>query len=386
MTETDSESRQILADISTLRVNVASPLLLELYEDRATGILSRDDFLSVLRLIESYVFRRSICGIPTNSLDKTFASLSREIDKKRYLESIQAAFLLKDGNRKFPSDDEFRREFVLRDVYNFRNRGYLFEKLENYDHKERILTKDYSIEHIMPQNPDLSVAWQRELGDSWEQVQAVYLNTVGNLTLTGYNSEYSDRPFLEKRDMAKGFADSHLLLNHGLAKLDCWNEAEIRRRAETLADRAVKIWSAPSLPADVFARYGGGSPSGEKKTYSLDDHLGSASNHVVTMFNQLRLRILDLSSSVREDVKSVYIAYKTSTNFVDVVVQKNNLLLYLNVGFDEIHDPKGICVDVTTRSHWGNGDVELSLSSIERLSDVVDLIRQSLARHLDDDE
>lgn len=246
--ETDADIKKVLADINTLRVDVAYPFLLEVYEDYEQKKLGRKDFMSILRLIESYVFRRVICGIPTSSMNKTFGQLGREIDHSNYLQSVQIAFTRKDSYRRFPTDEEFRREFVVKDIYNFRNRVYLLQKLENSHHlKELIDPESYTIEHIMPQNPKVSSEWQAELGDDWKNIHAKYLHTIGNLTLTGYNSEYSDRPFQEKQTMKNGFAHSPLALNEGLGALSCWSEAEIKDRAAVLASQAVKIWIYPEM-------------------------------------------------------------------------------------------------------------------------------------------
>jgi predicted house-cleaning noncanonical NTP pyrophosphatase (MazG superfamily) len=134
---------------------------------------------------------------------------------------------------------------VAKDVYNYQSRNYLLGKLENFGRKEKMMVGNYTIEHIMPQNNNLSLEWRKELGDSWKDVQANYLHTIGNLTLTGYNSELSDRPFNEKRDMKGGFADSPLHLNKNLANLDTWNEEEIKKRAEELSKAAVEVWPIP---------------------------------------------------------------------------------------------------------------------------------------------
>lgn len=278
-----------------------------------------------MKLVESYVFRRAICGIPTNSLNKTFANLSKEIDKDRYLESLKAAFLLKDSYRRFPLDEEFRREFVVKDVYNFRNRNYLLRKLENYDRKEPVKVEDYTIEHILPQNEDLSPAWRQELGERWREVQKQYLHTVGNLTLTGYNSELSDRPFHEKRDMKGGFRDSPIRLNRGLANREHWNEDEIRERADELADLAIQVWRAPGLPAEVLAQYG--EEEQEEQQYTLEYHLNGIPAATLEMFEHLRKRILNLDASVKEAVRQDSIAYRsTNINFVRVKPRSSYVL------------------------------------------------------------
>ena len=157
-------------------------------------------------------------------MNKTFATFNRALKKEQYLESIQAHFLTLPSYRRFPPDDEFQRELQVRDLYNFRSRSYWLRRLENHDRKERVTVDEYTIEHIMPQNDVLSAHWKRDLGPDWKDIQKKWLHTLGNLTLTGYNPELSDRPFTDKRDMKGGFADSPLRMNQGLGKLDSWTE------------------------------------------------------------------------------------------------------------------------------------------------------------------
>lgn len=384
--EKDKDINQALRDIEQLKVDVAYPFLLEVYEDYEQQRLSREDFLSVLRLVESYVFRRVICGIPTNSHNKTFAALGREVDKSNYLESLQAAFLFKEANRRFPRDEEFWVEFMVKDVYNLKGfrRNYLLRKLENYERpKEKVDVEEYTIEHVMPQNENLSATWRQELGESWKVIRNQYLHTIGNLTLTGYNPEMSDRPFAEKRDMSNGFRDSPIHLNKSLANLTRWNKEEIEKRAEILANMALRVWAFPHLQEQALEEHKRRRVEQEGVPYTLEDHQelqGTTRN----LFDQMRKRILNLDASVREEIKKHYIAYKTTTNFVDIEVQKNRLKLFLNVGFDEISDPKNLCRDVTNTGHSGNGDVEVILSSEDHLEDIVALVRQSYLLHEED--
>ncbi|MGL5875320.1 MAG: DUF262 domain-containing protein [Xenococcaceae cyanobacterium] len=244
--EKDKNLKSIIADINTLKVDVAYPFLLEVYDDYKNSLINKEEFSEILKIVEIYAFRRAICGIPTNSMNKTFASLSRAIRKNDYLRSVKVAFKNMYSYKRFPDDEEFRRELVVKDIYNFRNRNYLLRKLENYNHaKELVDIENYSIEHIMPQNSNLSLQWQKDLGEDWQAIQSKYLHTIGNLTLTGYNSELSDKSFTEKCNMDNGFANSPLFLNQNLAKLTAWNETEIKNRAEYLAKIAVEVWSFP---------------------------------------------------------------------------------------------------------------------------------------------
>ena len=149
--ESDKALAEAFQDLRELKVDVAYPFLLELYQDYASDLLSREDFVKATRLVEGYVFRRAICAIPTNSLNKTFATFRRSLKKDRYLESIQALLQLLPSYRRFPNDEEFKREFVVRDLYNFPRRSYWLRRIENWDRKERVPVDQYTIEHIMPQ-------------------------------------------------------------------------------------------------------------------------------------------------------------------------------------------------------------------------------------------
>lgn len=381
--ETDPELKLVFQDLRELKVDVAYPFLLELYADYSSGILSKADFASAVRLVEAYVFRRAICAIPTNSLNKTFATFGKALKKDRYLESIMAQLLVLPSYRRFPTDDEFRRDLQERDLYNFRSRSYWLRRLENHGRKERVPVDEYTIEHILPQNENLSPAWKEALGPDWQHVQERWLHTLGNLTLTGYNSEYSDRPFSEKRDMPGGFKESPLRVNQGLGQLDVWNESAIKARAEKLAATAIEVWAAPKLSADVLDAY---RPKAHalpgQSTYGLDDHPHLLASPMRELFEAFRKEVLALDPCVTEEFLKLYVAYKAETNFADVVPQAKRLRISLNVEFHEIEDPKKLCKDVTGLGRWGNGDVEVGLSSLEELPYVIGLVRQSFEKQM----
>lgn len=246
--EPDRDLLSAFKNISRLKVDVSYPFLLPVYNDYASETLSKTDFLEILNLVENYVFRRAICGIPTNSLNKTFGNLYKLVHKDNYLESVEAAFQLMDSYQRFPTDTEFENEIIAKDIYSLRSRNYLLSKLENYGRREPVVVDEYTIEHILPQNPNLSNEWRTMLGENWKEVQEKYLHTLGNLTLTGYNSELSDRPFTEKKTMTGGFNDSPIRLNDYLRSTDVWNEEHILDRAIQLAEKANKVWRAPNLP------------------------------------------------------------------------------------------------------------------------------------------
>lgn len=377
--ETDHELGMAFQDLRELKVDVAYPFLLELYHDYSSGTLTKEEFLEAVRLVESYVFRRGVCAIPTNSMNKTFARFTNALKKDRYLESIQAHLLVLPSYRRFPADEEFKREIRVRDLYNFRNRSYWLRRLENYGRKERVPVDEYTIEHILPQNPNLSGAWKKALGSEWERIQEAWLHTLGNLTLTGYNPEYSDHPFIKKRDMPGGFKESPLKLNQGLGQLETWDESAVEKRADRLSNLAMKVWRSPKIAPDVLETYRGGvAQSG----YSIDDHPYLVTGALQKVFDAFRKKVLALDPCVTEEFLKLYVAYKAETNFVDVVPQQKRLRLSLNMGFSEINDPKGLCKDVSGVGRWGNGDVEVALSSEDDLPYIMGLVRQSFEKQM----
>ena len=380
--ESDENLGRAFRDLRELKVDVAYPLLLELYHDYSNKVMSADELEQAVRLVESYVFRRAVCDIPTNSLNKIFSTFGRYLEKDRYLESIRAHFLLLPSYRRFPSDEEFSLKIKVRDLYNFRSRSYWLRRLENHNRKEWVSIQEYTIEHILPQNEKLSQQWRDALGSEWKQVQEKWLHTLGNLTLTGYNAELSDRPFLEKRDMEGGFQNSPLRVNEYLRTLETWNEEEIQNRATDLARKAVAVWSAPALTVEVLDVY---RPEKKKEpgAYNLEDH-----THLVEgsdmrpLFNRFRKEVLAIDPCVSEEFRKYYIAYKAETNFVDVVPQARLLRLSLNLQFHELDDPQGLAKDVTNIGRWGNGDVNIDLSDPEKLPYVLGLVRQAYEKQM----
>lgn len=378
--ETDADLKLAFHDLRELKVDVAYPFLLELYHDYTTGTLPKAEFVNAVRLVEAYVFRRAICAIPTNSLNKTFATFAKVLKKDRYLESIMAHFLSLPSYRRFPSDEEFRRDLQTRDLYNFRSRSYWLRRMENHGRKERVPVDEYTIEHILPQNENLSAVWKTVLGDEWERIRQTWLHTLGNLTLTGYNSEYSDHSFTDKRDMPGGFRESPLRLNQGLGQLEQWDGAAIKARADKLAGLAVEVWVAPKLPADILDAYL--PKASAASAYSIADHPHLLASPMRELFEAFRKEVLALDPCVTEEFLKLYVAYKAETNFVDVVSQAKRLRLSLNTAFHEIEDPKGLCKDVTGLGRWGNGDVEVGLASLDELPYVMGLVRQSFEKQM----
>ena len=369
--EEDSELHACLQDIHDLEVEVTFPLLLGVYEDYMQDQINKTDVIEVFRLIESYVFRRAICGIPTNSLHRTFAALTGKIDKENYVQSLKVAFCHMTGTQRFPSDAEFQQGFLVKDAYNFDRCIYLLLKLENLERKESISFEDYTIEHVMPQS--LSEEWEAELGENATEVHEKCLHMIGNLTLTGYNPELSNSTFKEKQIMKGGFRDSPLRLNASLREAQQWNEDAIVMRAKMLSEKALNIWPHHGVPKETEQR--------QKESWTLDD-FSHLNGEMLALFEQLKRRILDLDSTVSEQITKHYINYRIHSVILSVIPQANRLRLTLNLPYSDINDPRGSCRDLASLGHYGIGDVEVGISSADEIDYIMFLIHQAFKKRL----
>ena len=238
-----------------LETTVIRPFGIEVIHLHENGILSSDEMRKVFSIVEDYIFRRAICALPSNALNKIFATLANDIKKldgtyENYSDKLSFVLLKKQGSGRFPGNEEFASELKNRNLYGRASRviWYLFSRLENsgtletkdiWNHLEN---EEYSIEHIMPQT--LSDEWKRELGEDWKAIHETWVDRLGNLTVVAspYNSMFSNHIFIEKRDMKHGFRDSGLRINQSIAMKDKWGSIELEERANSLASIALSIW------------------------------------------------------------------------------------------------------------------------------------------------
>ncbi len=379
--EADKDLNKALSFLVDLEMDAIYPLLLELYSDYSDGVLSKADFIPIIALIESYICRRAVCNLGTNSLNKVFASFARHIQKDEYFESLKAHFGYLTEKQRFPNNDEFKNSFITTNFCDLQKKKYFFERLENFDTKEPVNTKGLTTEHIMPQKPtEDTKEWEKDLGENFQEIHDKYLHTIGNLTLTGYNPEYGNKSFKEKRDMEKGFKDSPLRLNQGLRDLESFGEEEIKKRANDLADLALKIWTYPNLDAETLEKYKPKKDKKEKKVYDLSSY--KFSSHSRELFDILSKEIKALDEKIVENFNQDYISYKFDKNFVDIVVQTKDLKLYLNMKFNELQDEKNLARDMTNKGHLGNGNIEVKLETKENIPYCLGLIKQALEKQM----
>ena len=377
--EPDSVLASAFKELRELRggVRVAYPLLLKLYDDYENKLLSRDDFAQIIRLIVDYIFRRYICGIATNILDKTFATFGKGIDEDRYLESVKAIFILFDFKKSFPSDEDFRNALKQSDIYRPNKTWmceYLLLRLENHKNKEPVQPGNCSIEHIMPQS--LSDKWREDLGTDGENIHQDWLHKLGNLTLTGYNSELSNHSFGEKRDE---YSRSSFRLTRELEKFEEWNDKTIQERADRLAQLATIVWSRPKLSREVLDTH--------RPVRKIDGHEYLAKQGITRqLFDAFSEQVQSLNPVITEEVLKWHIAYKldykNGTNFVNVAPQAKKLKLTLDIDFHELNDPEGMANDFADRNYWMPGNVGLDVKSEDEIPYAIGLVRQALEKQI----
>ena len=259
-----------LNQVRTLDSTVAFPFYMAFFDYAEKNGLSDEEKYRVLDIVEAYWARRIICNLPSNALNKVFATLHRDVlnNMNKAVEGTNPTYtdvliylLLKKGRSSvFPKDDEVKEDFATRQVYKMpaNLRMFILERMENRDSKEchdvvkQLTEKTISIEHIMPQT--LSEKWKDALGEEWERIHQQYLHTMANLTLTGYNSQYSNLAFLEKRDMEKGFNDSAFRLNNYVKSCDQWTEVEMKQRQHDLLEVFMRLWPMPSTTFEPAKR------------------------------------------------------------------------------------------------------------------------------------
>jgi uncharacterized protein with ParB-like and HNH nuclease domain len=245
--EPERELSESLAALGRLDVTTVYPFLLRCYDDLVSGRLSADEFSSVVHVIENYVVRRFVCFIPTNQFNKIFPGLYNQIRREAHSSILAGVKSILSG-RGYPKDVEFRKALVENGLYGSGDRQakirFILERIERHlAGKEPPRLETVSVEHVMPQT--LTVFWRDHLGEDWETAHALWLHTLGNLTLTGYNSEMSNDDFSAKRQR---LVDGTLHLNKLFSKFDSWRAADIRARAETLVEPVLSIW--PYFGAD----------------------------------------------------------------------------------------------------------------------------------------
>jgi uncharacterized protein with ParB-like and HNH nuclease domain/predicted transport protein len=361
------------------QVDVPATLIMRLFECYDHGSLRDQQFAESVGIIDSYVFRRAICGEQTRGYWQVFANLSYQIEDKQPYESLAVGLARQRDNYRFPDDQEFRKALEERDIYGKRVCFDLLDRLENHGSKEPVDTSKYSIEHIMPQNEKLVPDWRKMLGENWRDVQREWLHRLGNLTLTGYNSTYSDRPFAEKKTIKGGFEESSVRLNKSVREQVKWTPIEMERRGKALAIRALSIW--PRLVVDTALIDAAEQAEMRLLAKQQDTRKVPMSDAARSLFDLLRAEVLELDADIIELAEQKSVTYHGPTFFLEVLPRKNRITLLLAMDFNEVDDAAGIAKDASEHKFFVNavydGGVYVPIWEAEDIQRALPIIRQA---------
>lgn len=243
-----------LDEIESFGVNVTRLFLTEVLLAHKKGVITDEDVIYTFELTISYVFRRAVCNYPTSALQKLFRFLFSQVEKHlgdvSYIESLNHNLITTKSNTKakFPEDGEFFKDLSERNLYGkFKYLRYLLLTLENVNNKTIMIDDEITIEHIMPQKA--TNYWKEILGDDHKEIHPEIVDDLGNLTLTSYNSNLSNKSFEEKLGILQH--ESHFKLNQYFNNIKSWGADEIKNRGEHLASKAIKIWKYPDLGKEI---------------------------------------------------------------------------------------------------------------------------------------
>jgi predicted transport protein len=360
---------------------VAAILVMRLAELQEAGALPERDFVDALGLLESYVFRRSVCGMQTRNYWQTFSSLAYRLRAEAPLKSLNVALHRQRETARFPRDEEFMVELQTRDIYSMRTVHYLLDRLENHANKEPVDTSSYTVEHILPQNENLPRPWREMLGENWQAVQQTWVHRLGNLTLTGYNPTYSDRPFEEKKSIEGGFNDSSVRLNKFVREQAAWTDKEIATRGEALARRAIDIWPRPTVAeADLRLAEQDDLRARASRRRIEDVPMTSAAR---ALFEKLRPLVRSLSDGIVEMPEEKSIVYHAADGdfFLEVLPRKHRLVLLLNLDYADCDHADDRLRDAVERDFFvhakNEGGVYYRIKTDEDVDRAMRFIRQA---------
>lgn len=372
--------------LNRLGTTVTRPFFLEVLRLLEENRLTPEQVAEVFLITENYILRRSICDLPTNSLNKIFLMLHREIIRydgtdENYVEKFKYALLNKRERARFPSDDEFAAMFSAKPIYlmHSKHKIYILERIENFGTNEdkdiyrHCDEGEYSIEHIMPQH--LTPAWHKELGDDFEQIHTEWLHRIANLTLTAYNSKYSNCTFLEKKTMQNGFVDSGIRMNTLIAQKDKWSLAEIEERSIYLADRALIIWASPATEYKPAEK--------QLESVTLADDADLLKGRLIARFSYKNIE-QPVSSWVEMYQKVLQILFAEDKTIITKLAMSKEDGLAMHFGISENAFAK--CVEVGDDIFvWTNTNTTNKLSVLSRLFELYKIEPADLEFYLRDE-
>ena len=356
-------------------------LIMRLYDCHQKELLSQDGFVRAIRLIESYLLRRAVLGLQTRGYWSLFARVAQEIDNDNALISLQVALARLRDNNRFPTDVEFSRALREIDLYELRICKHVLDRIENADQREPSPVHEYSIEHIMPQNINDVPEWQTMLGEEWRDVHPTWLHRLGNLTLTAYNTTYSNLPFQTKKEITGGFLQSAIRLNQYVREQQQWTQVEIQERGSLLVDRALNIWPYHNVNEAHLQAADVRDLQNRAAERSVDDL--EVASHVRTLLYAM-LEIIREIGEVIEVIEHRSVCLYCPGIFVELLPMGSRLRVLLPLDFNEAENPAELSIEdastwkfVPNRMH-GECDLLVDIKQSQQVTEVMPMIRQAL--------
>ena len=356
-------------------------LIMRLYDCHEKGLFSHDEFVRSVGLIESYLLRRAVLGLQTGGYWSVFARIAHDLDLDSVFESLQVGFARLRGNNRFPNDEEFRRGLKEYDLYGLRVCKHVLDRLENEGSKEPSPVHYFSIEHIMPQDISNEEAWQNMLGEDWAECHATHLHRLGNLTLTAYNSTYSNRPFEEKKSIEGGFKQSGVRLNEDVREQPMWTVAEMEARGDRLAARALDIW--PHHKADAESIRAADVRELRKRVAERNASGLPMDDGVRQLLDEIRMSVRNFADVI-EVVEHKSVCCYGPEFFAELMPRRQSVRIILSLEFSEVEKPDKVTVHdastwkfVPNRVHT-DSDLLVDVWTMEDVAAATSMIRQAL--------
>ncbi|MDE5767412.1 MAG: DUF262 domain-containing HNH endonuclease family protein [Malacoplasma sp.] len=339
-----NEINKSLYFLNILSNDTINPIVIEvirnfIYSDELEW-KNEEKIKSIIDILLSYVVRRQFCDLPSNSINKVIEKFVKYTKENDWYEKLCNGFISikKTSKSLFPTDDEFKEKFIKKDFYFMRNKKEILQILESFSNWKNNefsnITKKATLEHIMPQGENLPYEWKKELGENWKNDWNEWVQTIGNITFTKYNSEMSNDTFLNKKNMNGGFLDTNIWLNKYINLQDSWNIEKIKERANLLFDQSLKIWPYPKVSSEIREKYKLDESNEifsedsvyDLEYYNLDENEKNLyyefTNFLNNNFNQYPIDIFFNKNYAKVDIKN-----KT---LFRLVFRTNKILIYLS--------------------------------------------------------
>lgn len=388
-----NDEYQIIIDkgfrLNFLKIETPYPFLMRVMDEYVQGKIEDKGLIKIFEIVESYLTRRIVCNIATTGLNNLFSTLHKDVDsylseypEEEYPSVLSYILINKSGGLRFPKQSEVENAIKNNPIYSQRD-NYINFVLSSIDDQSRESKKlkqianrdiDLSIEHIMPQT--LNNQWKVDLGENWQEIHAKHIDTLPNLTLTGYNSKYSNKDFKFKKTIENGFNDSPLVINQFIKSFDKWDLSALEKRGEWWLNQINKIWP---IPDSTFA------PKSRESQIAFFDDIDLTGTKIKALIMLGEIIECNSWSSVFQNIMKKF--FMLDSKLYDYVTTDSYLHSYINADKDVLRTPN--LIEGTTYYYESNTNTNLKRDILARLAEHLELnktdIKVIIAKSVDDE-